>query len=228
MSLESAERSPFAWMHSGQIGIDPYAGAVSDAYQDVFGEGSFTGKGIYEVDVYNAVLQGRLPENTLLSHDLLEGSYLRTALASDIEVLDDQPSSYVSHTARLHRWVRGDWQTLPWLGRMVPTRTGRERNPLTMLHRWKILDNLRRSLSAPSLLLLAVCGWVALPGYDWAWLAIVLAIELFPVYFGPSTPLCSVLGIVPRDVTFARSHVTTGGTSPSCLWLLWYCRIRHT
>ncbi|MEN6430881.1 MAG: glucoamylase family protein, partial [Coriobacteriales bacterium] len=184
MSLESAERSPFAWMHSGQIGIDPYAGAVSDAYQDVFGEGSFTGKGIYEVDVYNAVLQGRLPENTLLSHDLLEGSYLRTALASDIEVLDDQPSSYVSHTARSHRWVRGDWQTLPWLGRMVPTRTGRERNPLTMLHRWKILDNLRRSLSAPSLLLLAVCGWVALPGYDWAWLAIVLAIELFPVYFG--------------------------------------------
>ena len=111
MSLEGADDSLFAWLFSGVTGVDPYAGAVSDTYQDVFGEGSFTGKGIFEVDIFNAALGDRFRENMLLSHGLLEGSYLRTALASDVEVLDDQPSSYISHCARLHRWVRGDWQT---------------------------------------------------------------------------------------------------------------------
>ncbi|MCE5191584.1 MAG: hypothetical protein LLG08_07490 [Actinomycetia bacterium] len=184
MSLEGAERSPFAWLYSGVTGVDPYAGAVSDTYQDVFGEGSFTGKGIFEVDVMNAVLEDRFPENTLLSHDLLEGNLLRTALASDIEVLDDQPASYISHVARLHRWVRGDWQTLPWLGLSVPTAKGRERNPFSALHRWKIVDNLRRSLLAPTMMLFAGAGWVALRGPDWLWLAAILAIVFFPVYFG--------------------------------------------
>jgi cellobiose phosphorylase len=183
MSLEGAERSPFAWLYSGMTGVDPYAGAVSDTYQDVFGEGSFTGKGIFEVDVMNAVLEDRFPENTLLSHDLLEGNFLRTALASDIEVLDDQPASYSSHVARLHRWVRGDWQTLPWLGFTVPTAKGRERNPLSLLHRWKIIDNLRRSLLAPTMMLFAGAGWVALPGLDWVWLTAMLAIVFFPIYF---------------------------------------------
>ncbi len=180
MSLESAERSFFAWLHSGPTGLDPYAAAISDTYQDVFGEGSFTGKGIYEVDVYNAVLQGRLPENSLLSHDLLEGSYLRTALASDIEVLDEQPSSYASHTARLHRWVRGDWQTLPWLGASVPSASGRERNPLSAVARWKILDNLRRSLLPITLIAWIVAGWLAHPGLDRAWLGASLGVAFFP------------------------------------------------
>lgn len=183
MSLEGAESSPFAWMYSGVTGTDPYAGAVSDTYQDVFGEGSFTGKGIFEVDVMNAVLEDRFPENTLLSHDLLEGSYLRTALASDVEVLDEQPASYISHCARLHRWVRGDWQTLPWLGRTVPTPEGRERNPLTVLHRWKIVDNLRRSLFAPTMVAFATLGFALGQKPGWWWLAIVLAILFFPIYF---------------------------------------------
>jgi cellobiose phosphorylase len=184
MSLEGAERSPFAWLYSGVTGIDPYVGAVSDTYQDVFGEGSFTGKGIFEVEVMNAVLENRFPENTLLSHDLLEGSYIRTALASDVEVVDDQPSSYLSHVARNHRWVRGDWQTLPWLGPRVPTPTGTERNPLNGISRWKIIDNLRRSLVAPTLMVLATVGWAVLPGPDWLWLAMLMSIALFPVYFG--------------------------------------------
>jgi cellobiose phosphorylase len=183
MSLTGAHRSGFAWLHSGVTGIDPYAGAVSDTYQDVFGEGSFTGKGIFEVDVFNAALDGRLPTDTLLSHDLLEGSYLRTGLASDVEVLDDQPSSYIAHCARLHRWVRGDWQTLPWLLPVVPTQAGSEVNPLRALHRWKIGDNLRRSLVAPSMLAMAATGWAILPGADWAWLGVILAVLLFPVYF---------------------------------------------
>ena len=110
-------------------GVDPYAGAVSDIYQDVFGEGSFTGKGIYEVSVFNAVLEGRFPENSLLSHDLIEGNFLRTALASDIQVLDDHPANYLSHMARMHRWVRGDWQTLPWLFPRVPSEDGRSPQP---------------------------------------------------------------------------------------------------
>ena len=115
MTLPGSRRSRFAAMYSGPTGIDPYSGAVSDTYQDVFGEGSFTGKGIFEVDVFAGVLEGRFPENSLLSHDLVEGSFLRTALASDIEVLDDYPANYLAAASRLHRWVRGDWQTLPWL-----------------------------------------------------------------------------------------------------------------
>jgi len=189
MSLEGSERSLFAWLYSGITGIDPYAGAVSDTYQDVFGEGSFTGKGIFEVDIFNAVLGDRFPDNTLLSHDLLEGSYLRTALASDIEVLDDQPASYNSHTARLHRWVRGDWQTLPWLLPTVPTGNGREPNPLSALHRWKIIDNLRRSLFPPAMMLFVFASWALLPGPDWCILIAVLAIVLFPVYFSVADSL---------------------------------------
>jgi len=184
ISLESSESSLFAWLHSGITGIDPYAGAVSDTYQDVFGEGSFTGKGIFEVDVYNAVLEDRFPENTLLSHDLLEGSYLRTGLASDIEVYDDQPASYISHCARLHRWVRGDWQTTPWLLPWVPTPEGSERNPLTLVHRWKIIDNLRRSLRPMATLALVVAGFALLPAPAWWWLGVMAAILCFPLLFG--------------------------------------------
>ncbi|MDZ4167476.1 MAG: glucoamylase family protein [Coriobacteriia bacterium] len=183
MSLEGSTDSLFAWVYSGVTGIDPYAGAVSDTYQDVFGEGSFTGKGIFEIDIFNAALDERFPENTLLSHDLLEGSYLRTALASDVEVLDDQPASYISHCARLHRWVRGDWQTIPWLLPRVPVVGGTERTPLTGLHRWKIADNLRRSLSAPVMMLFATAGFMLLPHAGWAWLGILFGLLFFPLYF---------------------------------------------
>ncbi|MCL4078207.1 hypothetical protein MX659_01085 [Coriobacteriia bacterium Es71-Z0120] len=206
MSLEGSLRSPFAWLYSGATGIDPYAGAVSDTYQDVFGEGSFTGKGVFEVDVYHAVLADRLPENLLLSHDLLEGSYLKTALASDIEVLDDQPSTYISHTARLHRWVRGDWQTILWLLPRVPCKGGHERTPLKGLHRWKIADNLRRSLFPPVMVALAAGGAALLPGPDWALLLVVLGVVFFPVYFSVADSLlfrprgADVRGDVPSIV----------------------------
>ncbi|MRS12645.1 MAG: hypothetical protein EG823_06200 [Actinobacteria bacterium] len=204
MSLEGAEDSLFAWLYSGVTGVDPYGGAVSDTYQDVFGEGSFTGKGIFEVDIFNAALGERFCENTLLSHDLLEGSYLRTALASDVEVLDDQPASYVSHCARLHRWVRGDWQTLPWLGVRVPTPAGREKNPLTTLHRWKIIDNLRRSLYPAAMMLFSIAGFLLLAGAQWLWLAVVLALLFFPLYFGLADSL-----IFRRPPADTRSDHTT-------------------
>src|SRR5690554_797694 len=115
IDVESANKSVFTRIFAGHGGIDPYTTAISDIYQDLFAEGIFTGKGIYDVGVFNSVLKGALPENSVLSHDLLEGSYVRTALASDIELIDGYPSGYGSYMMRLHRWIRGDWQLIRWL-----------------------------------------------------------------------------------------------------------------
>ncbi len=201
MALPASTRSFYAWLHSGETGIDPYSGAVSDTYQDVFGEGSFTGKGIYEVNVFEGVLDGAIPENTLLSHDLLEGCFVRVGLASDIEVLDDYPATYRAQAARLHRWVRGDWQTLPWLGARIPRERGYARSPLSALHRWKMIDNLRRSMSGPALLLLLTLGWALLPGPAWAWPLLMMLVVLFPVYFSAANGLL----FRPPDVPFMRT-----------------------
>ncbi len=120
----SAASSTFSLVFSGHVGLDPYTTAVSDVYQDLFGEGSYVGKGIYDVDAFERALDGRVPDNALLSHDLFEGLFARVALCTDLEVIDDYPSHYLTWVARLHRWVRGDWQLLPWLGRTVPTQSG--------------------------------------------------------------------------------------------------------
>ncbi len=148
-----SESSLFQWAFSGPNGLDPYTFAVSDVYQDLFDEGSFVGKGIYDVDVFEQALQQRIPQNTVLSHDLLEGIFARAALISDVELVEEYPSRYDVELARQHRWVRGDWQLLPFIlgfgsGRKIPA-----------LGRWKMLDNLRRSLSAPALLLALLVGW---------------------------------------------------------------------
>jgi cyclic beta-1,2-glucan synthetase len=162
VSLPSAHRSMFAAIHSGHPGVDPYTTAVSDVYQDLFGEGSFTGKGVYDVAAFEQATRGRFPENTLLSHDLIEGSYARAGLATDVIVYDDYPARYLSFTRRKHRWIRGDWQLLPWLTARVPGPGGREPNRLSLLSRWKIVDNLRRSLVEPAQLAFLVAGWVLL------------------------------------------------------------------
>ena len=150
VTMASAAGSLFARTYAGHTGVDPYTTAVSDVYQDLFDEGIFTGKGLYDVDAFVASLEGRVPENALLSHDLFEGLYARTALVTDVEVVDDYPSSVLAHARRQHRWVRGDWQILWWLFPFVPSRTGLQRNRLPLMSRWKILDNLRRSLMAPA------------------------------------------------------------------------------
>ena len=148
VSPESGRQTLFARTYAGRPGVDPYTTAVSDAYQDLFGEGIYTGKGLYDVDAFRHVLGGALPENAILSHDLLEGNHARVALATGIEVFDDLPSRYASFSARLHRWVRGDWQLLPWLMPRVRDARGRWRhNPLSVVGRWKLFDNLRRSLT---------------------------------------------------------------------------------
>ncbi len=184
VTMASAAGSLFARLYAGHTGVDPYTTAVSDTYQDLFAEGIFTGKGLYDVDAFVRALEGRVPENALLSHDLFEGLYARTALVTDIEVVDDYPSSVLAHARRQHRWVRGDWQIFWWLFPIVPTRLGLRRNRLPLISRWKILDNLRRSLMAPGTVALLLLAWTTLPGSPSVWTAAVLAalaFNLFPL-----------------------------------------------
>ncbi|MFL6279910.1 MAG: GH36-type glycosyl hydrolase domain-containing protein [Vicinamibacterales bacterium] len=184
VTFTSAGGSLFARLYAGHTGVDPYTTAVSDIYQDVFREGIFTGKGLYDVDAFTAALEGSVPENALLSHDLFEGLHARVALVSDVELVDEYPASVLAHARRQHRWIRGDWQILLWLFPFVPTRHGIKRNSFPLISRWKILDNLRRSLVAPTLLALLVGGWIILPGAHWFWTVTVLAVmaaQLLPV-----------------------------------------------
>nr|WP_241865552.1 glucoamylase family protein [Paracoccus salsus] len=171
-----AQGSIYQQINASHGGIDAYAAAISDIYQDLFGEGSFTGKGIYDVDAFQAALAGRVPDNTMLSHDLFEGDLARAALVSDIEVVEDFPARHDIAARRQHRWVRGDWQLLPWLtGRAA---TGQ--SAISALGRWKIIDNLRRSLTAPLTLAALGAGWLLpLPGAA-AWTALVLVMLALP------------------------------------------------
>ena len=173
VDIESSNRSFFSRVFTGQGGRDPYANAISDVYQDLFGEGIFTGKGIYDVKAFQAVLKDAIPENRILSHDLLEGSYVRTALVSDLKLIDAFPSRYNSFSSRQHRWVRGDWQLLPLLfTRIFDHSQNKIANPLSLLSKWKIFDNLRKSLVAPSLMILLVLSFSILPGSIAFWLGI--------------------------------------------------------
>ena len=170
-TLNSANSSLFARAFSGTSGIDPYTRAVSDLYQDLFGEASFIGKGIYDLKAFYESTDERFPENTLLSHDLVEGAFARTALVSDIELFDDHPSDYSSYSIRHHRWVRGDWQAAYWLLRTLFSESGRKPREATIsgLNAWKLMDNLRRSLVAPFLLTFFILGWTVLPGNPLYW-----------------------------------------------------------
>jgi cyclic beta-1,2-glucan synthetase len=181
VSVSSASRSRLAAIYSGQTGFDIYARAASDAYQDLYGEGIFTGKGIYEVAALHAVLNKRFPRNSLLSHDLIEGAYARAGLANDIEVIDDYPSHYSAYTRRKHRWVRGDWQIAQWMFSRVPDESGKlAPSPISTVSRWKIFDNLRRSLVEPATFVLLLAGWFYLPGGPVYWTTVTLLLIFFP------------------------------------------------
>ncbi|MEO8195087.1 MAG: glucoamylase family protein [Thermoanaerobaculia bacterium] len=181
VNLASAAGSLFARVYAGHTGVDPYTTAVSDTYQDLFGAGIFTGKGLYDVDAFEATVGWRVPENALLSHDLFEGLYARTALVSDVEVVDDYPANVLAHARRQHRWVRGDWQILAWLFPVVPTPEGWVKNRLPLISQWKILDNLRRSLVAPALLTFFAAAWTVLPGNPLWWTLAGLTLVGFPL-----------------------------------------------
>lgn len=184
ISVHSASRSRLASIYSGQTGFDIYSRAISDVYQDLYGEAIFTGKGIYDVDALRQVLEHRFPRNALLSHDLIEGAYARAGLASDIEVIDDYPSHYSAYNRRKHRWLRGDWQIVRWILNTVPDESGKlVENPTSLVSRWKILDNLRRSLVEPATFLLLIAGWFWLPGGPRFWTLVTLALLFLPIYF---------------------------------------------
>jgi cyclic beta-1,2-glucan synthetase len=198
-----SQGSLFERAFSGPNGLDPYALAVSDVYQDLFEEGSFCGKGIYEIDSFEAALEGQIPENSVLSHDLLEGIFARAGLASDIEVVEEFPSRYAVAAARQHRWVRGDWQLLPWIfGFRRKSSDGSRKAPLPLMGRWKLLDNLRRSLSAPAALLAMLIAWLQSMPAASIWTAyILLTIALPPL-------LPALAGIVPsRSGVSLRNHL---------------------
>ncbi|MCI0412147.1 DUF3131 domain-containing protein [bacterium] len=212
-TLRSANTSLFARAFSGPAGIDPYTRAVSDVYQDLFGEGSFIGKGIYDLRAFHDTLDERFPENTLLSHDLVEGAFARTGLVSDIELFDDHPSDYTSYSLRHHRWVRGDWQAAFWL---YDSFFSKERNSISGLNAWKLIDNLRRSLVSPAVLVLFLLGWTLLPGSSLFWTffsAVVLAapilVPLTGLFMGSfkGVPFIDHLRNVRASLSIAFTHV---------------------
>jgi cyclic beta-1,2-glucan synthetase len=211
VSVQSASRSRLASLYSGETGFDIYTRAISDVYQDLYGEGIFAGKGIYEVDTIHRVLDRRFPRNALLSHDLIEGAYARAGLATDIEIIEDYPSHYSAYNRRKHRWLRGDWQITGWLLSRVPDESGRKvPNPISLVSQWKILDNLRRSLVEPATFLLLVFGWLVLPGNPLYWTLATIGILFVPAYFQFAFNLIkAAVQRKPETVKDARSALIT-------------------
>ncbi|HEY7038272.1 MAG TPA: glucoamylase family protein [Methylomirabilota bacterium] len=172
-------RSLFQRIFAGPAGIDPYATATSDVYQDLFGEGSYTGKGIYDVAAFTAALEGRVPENSLLSHDLFEGIFARAGLVTDIELFEEFPTDYEVAAGRQYRWARGDWQLLPWI--IKGDGVGGTRGTwISLIGMWKIVDNLRRTLSPPTAWLTLIAAWVLPHGAPLVWTAFVLGTIALP------------------------------------------------
>jgi cyclic beta-1,2-glucan synthetase len=236
-NMPAANRTRFTRVWVYAAGIDPYSTAVSDVYQDLFGAGTFTGKGIYDVDAFEAATTTAFPDNHILSHDLIEGNFARCGLVTDIELFDDFPARYNAYARREHRWVRGDWQLLPWLFRRVPVRQDERakveaaeaqnatrapssfilhpssfrRNPLPLLERWKVLDNLRRSLVPPALVLWLALGWLVLPVPAWATAGLALGALTLPFWL---QSLGTVVGLVRGGSGLVlREYLNTVGTT---------------
>jgi len=202
MSLPGMNRSYYARLYGGESGIDPYTRTVSDVYQDVFGEGSFIGKGIYDLDIFERALKGRFPEGQILSHDLWEGCYARCGLLGDVELYEDHPSRYGIDVKRRYRWIRGDWQLIGWLWSKVPSSGGKsQRNTLSILSQWKLFDNLRRSLVPGASIALLLMGWTVLSSPCF-WTGVVLGIVFLPAL------IISVLELFhkPKDVLL-KQHI---------------------
>ena len=204
VSLPGANRSRYARLWASEPGIDPYTRVVSDVYQDLFGEGSFIGKGIYDVDAFDLAVGGRFPENRILSHDLLEGCYARAGLLTDVQVYEEYPSRYEEDVRRRYRWIRGDWQLWRWLLPGVPGRDGRRsRNPLPALGRWKLFDNLRRSLAPAALVGLLLVAWAVLSP-AWGWTLVGVGCLLLPAL------VASLPGLVRKPADVAARPASRG------------------
>ena len=202
-SLPSAVASLFSRIYTDPIGTDPYTKAVSNAYQDLSGEGSYIGKGIYDPRFFYHTLSESFPDECLLSHDLIEGAHVRTALASDIELFDEFPADYISYSRRQHRWIRGDWQIIDWIFPRVPDRNHqRVVNPLSLLNRWKIFDNLRRSLVPAASVTALVVSWFFVPAQQFFIAALAASLVLFQPLAGPLTWVTSRHGL--RAFSFSQ------------------------
>ncbi|MCM1512292.1 MAG: cyclic beta 1-2 glucan synthetase [Oxalobacter formigenes] len=215
--LPGSHASIYERLNSGDAGIDPYTRTVSDVYQDLFGEGSFIGKGIYDIDAVNFALGNRLPSNHILSHDLLEGCYARSGLVSDVSLYEKYPADYLSDVKRRHRWIRGDWQLVKWLFPCVPDTSAqnkekRQPNPLSRLSRWKLFDNLRRSMVAPAVTFLFAAAWIALKP-AWIWTLALLSAFFLPAFLAFLTSL-----IAKHRHTDIRQHLSVcmGTTNRQC------------
>src|SRR6185503_1227848 len=221
-----AAASRFTRLFAGDPGLDLYARGTSDVYQDLFGEGIYVGKGIYDPVAFERSLQGRVPDNTLLSHDLFEGIHGRAGLVTDVVLFEDYPADYRRYWRRLHRWARGDWQLLPWLGRRVPLAAGgRGPNRLSLISRWKIVDNLRRTLLPPTLLAFLLLAWALFPGAPviWTWLGVlVLATPLLSEAMGGLLSAHRVAALPP-----AIRGVSLRLRPASALWILHVAFLPH-
>jgi cellobiose phosphorylase len=204
VSLSGTNQSRYARLFGSEPGIDPYTRTISDVYQDIFDEGSFIGKGIYDVDAFELALKDRFPDNRILSHDLLEGCYARSALLSDVSLYEEYPARYSTDAARRHRWIRGDWQIAGWLLSRVPgAGSSHYKNPLSLLSQWKIFDNLRRSLVPAALALLLILGWALSPQPSF-WTLVAIGIILIP------SVCASALTLIRKpDQILPRQHVVT-------------------
>ncbi|MFZ6658144.1 GH36-type glycosyl hydrolase domain-containing protein [Undibacterium sp. TJN19] len=210
VSLPGSNASYYELLCGGEAGIDPYTRSVSDVYQDVFGEGSFIGKGIYDIDAFEHALKDRMPENRVLSHDLLEGCYARSGLLSDVQLYEEYPSTYLADIRRRHRWIRGDWQIASWLLPHVPgpkdKATGVVQSPpncLSSLSRWKLLDNLRRSLVPLAFTAFLVIGWATM-GTAWLWTLAALLLLLLPTLSAFAVNL-----LKPPEDMLLRQHISS-------------------
>jgi cellobiose phosphorylase len=212
VSLPGTNRSAYARMWGSDAGIDPYTRVVSDVYQDLFAEGSFIGKGIYDIAAFEQVLGGRFPENRILSHDLIEGCYARSGLLSDVQLYEEYPFRYSADVNRRHRWIRGDWQLLRWLFPGVPGPNARfQRNPLSLLSRWKIFDNLRRSLTPPAMVALLLLGWSVLPAPR-LWTLTITGIFILPGLLNSLLTLFQKpVDVLPGQHLLATFRTTVGG-----------------
>ncbi|PKL11886.1 MAG: cyclic beta 1-2 glucan synthetase, partial [Spirochaetae bacterium HGW-Spirochaetae-8] len=204
-SLSGVSQSHYSRLIGSDPGLDLYTRAVSDVYQDLFSEGSFIGKGIYDVEAFEYTLKGRFPENRILSHDLLEGCYARSGLVSDIQLFEDIPTTYRADVDRRQRWIRGDWQSLPWLFPRVPPKNMRmQKNVLSSLSKWKILDNLRRSCASIILTALFALGWLSLSN-PFVWTLLIVGMLLIPPLVVSFVSVCKK----PYDMPFGAHIATT-------------------
>jgi cyclic beta-1,2-glucan synthetase len=215
---EVVSQNLFTRAFAGDVVLDLYAHAASDVYQDLFGVGIFAGKGIYDVRAFEQCLQGRVPDNAILSHDLFEGLHGRVGLATDIVLFEDYPDTAIAYARRSHRWIRGDWQLLPWLLPEVPIQAGRGRNRFTLVDRWKIFDNLRRNLFSPAVLAGFVMTWTVLPGAKWAWTLGILLVTVSPIALGSVHALGT--GIAQgRTLRSVGEHVSWSMQREALRWL---------